>query len=186
MRNDQIFVLMLVVLLPMSGCFDGGGVGEAEGAQDSSDSDSENSENPYLSTFYSTIIPVNLHCSYHNICVWEHAMTINTSSTEAVEIISYSSTTTGSYYEPYDNSTRVKITTGAPYAVSSCNSGQTWNNSLQLSENSLLNAYLPTVGDTCQHDIFIQDVHTGNSQSDVNISEIQFSLTWTVHSVSLV
>ena len=35
MRNDQIFVLMLVILLPMSGCFDGGGVGEAEGAQDS-------------------------------------------------------------------------------------------------------------------------------------------------------
>ena len=35
MRNDQIFVLLLVVLLPMSGCFDGGGVGEAEGAQDS-------------------------------------------------------------------------------------------------------------------------------------------------------
>ena len=34
MRNDQIFVLLLVVLLPMSGCFDGGGVGEAEGAQD--------------------------------------------------------------------------------------------------------------------------------------------------------
>ena len=33
MRNDQIFVLLLVVLLPMSGCFDGGtaGVGEAEG-----------------------------------------------------------------------------------------------------------------------------------------------------------
>ena len=35
MRNDQIFVLMLVILLPMSGCFDGSGVGEAEGAQDS-------------------------------------------------------------------------------------------------------------------------------------------------------
>ena len=36
MRNDQIFVLLLVILLPMSGCFDGGtaGVGEAEGAQD--------------------------------------------------------------------------------------------------------------------------------------------------------
>jgi hypothetical protein len=33
MRNDQIFVLLLVVLLPMSGCFDGGGVGEAEGAK---------------------------------------------------------------------------------------------------------------------------------------------------------
>ena len=41
MRNDQIFVLLLVVLLPMSGCFDGGtaGVGEAEGAQDSDSED---------------------------------------------------------------------------------------------------------------------------------------------------
>ena len=35
MRNDQIFVLLLVVLLPLSGCFDGGSVGEAEGAEDS-------------------------------------------------------------------------------------------------------------------------------------------------------
>ena len=39
MRNDQIFVLLLVVLLPMSGCFDGGGIGEAEGAQDSDSTD---------------------------------------------------------------------------------------------------------------------------------------------------
>ena len=37
MRKDQIFVLLLIFLLPMTGCFDGGttGVGEAEGAQDS-------------------------------------------------------------------------------------------------------------------------------------------------------
>ena len=35
MRNDQIFVLMLVILLPMSGCFDGA-VGDAEGTDDSS------------------------------------------------------------------------------------------------------------------------------------------------------
>jgi hypothetical protein len=34
MRNDQIFVLMLVVLLPMSGCFDGA-VGDAEGTDES-------------------------------------------------------------------------------------------------------------------------------------------------------
>ena len=41
MRNDQIFVLLLVVLLPMSGCFGGGtaGVGEAEGAQDTGGED---------------------------------------------------------------------------------------------------------------------------------------------------
>ena len=34
MRNDQIFVLMLVILLPMSGCFNGA-VGEAEAEEDS-------------------------------------------------------------------------------------------------------------------------------------------------------
>jgi hypothetical protein len=33
MRNDQIFVLLLVILLPMSGCFDGT-VGDAEGTDD--------------------------------------------------------------------------------------------------------------------------------------------------------
>ena len=33
MRNDQIFVLLLVVLLPMSGCFDGA-VGDAEATDD--------------------------------------------------------------------------------------------------------------------------------------------------------
>jgi hypothetical protein len=47
MRNDQIFVLLLVVLLPMSGCFDGGGVGEAEGAQDSTDSSGATVVNHY-------------------------------------------------------------------------------------------------------------------------------------------
>ena len=50
MRNDQIFVLLLVVLLPMSGCFDGGtaGVGEAEGAQDSG----EASETTVVNNYY--------------------------------------------------------------------------------------------------------------------------------------
>ena len=47
MRNDQIFVLLLVVLLPMSGCFDGGGVGEAEGAQDSTDTSGTTVVNHY-------------------------------------------------------------------------------------------------------------------------------------------
>ena len=35
MKTDRIFVLLLVVLLPMSGCFDDA-VGDAEGADDSS------------------------------------------------------------------------------------------------------------------------------------------------------
>jgi hypothetical protein len=39
MRKDQIFVLLLVVLLPMSGCFDGS-VGDAEGTDNSGDNNS--------------------------------------------------------------------------------------------------------------------------------------------------
>jgi hypothetical protein len=36
MRNDQIFVLLLVIILPMSGCFDGA-VGDAEADDDSNE-----------------------------------------------------------------------------------------------------------------------------------------------------
>ena len=44
MRNDQIFVLLLVILLPMTGCFDGA-VGDAEGTDDASENDaSENGD----------------------------------------------------------------------------------------------------------------------------------------------
>ena len=46
MRNDQIFVLLLVILLPLSGCFSGG-VGEAQGSQDDADSQIENNEVVY-------------------------------------------------------------------------------------------------------------------------------------------
>ncbi|MBT7244708.1 MAG: hypothetical protein HN874_04590, partial [Euryarchaeota archaeon] len=35
MRNDQIFVLLLVVLLPMSGCMESA-VGEVEGTEETS------------------------------------------------------------------------------------------------------------------------------------------------------
>ena len=58
MRNDQIFVLLLVILLPMSGCFDGA-VGDAEGTDDATDggSDTGDSTNPESSqsrTWYSS------------------------------------------------------------------------------------------------------------------------------------
>ena len=40
MRNDQIFVLLLVILLPMSGCFDGA-VGDAEAEEGTSETTQE-------------------------------------------------------------------------------------------------------------------------------------------------
>jgi len=39
MRKDQIFVLLLIVLLPLSGCMEGA-IGVAEGAEDENDSES--------------------------------------------------------------------------------------------------------------------------------------------------
>ena len=130
----------------MSGCFDDT-VGDAE-AQDSTESESGNSgtsvsTTPSLKTYFTTISPTNLDCSDEDVCVWEYAMTINTTSTEAIEVMSYSSTIEGSYYEEYDGSTRTRTTTGYAYAVSTCNSGHSWNNSLQLADN-LVNAFLPT------------------------------------------
>jgi len=58
MRNDQIFVLLLVILLPMSGCFDGA-VGDAEGTDDATDGgsdtgDSTMSESSQSRTWYSS------------------------------------------------------------------------------------------------------------------------------------
>ena len=49
MRNDQIFVLMLVILLPMSGCFDDA-VGDAEGAEDTTDGTTTIINNYYNNT----------------------------------------------------------------------------------------------------------------------------------------
>ena len=54
MRNDQIFVLLLVILLPMSGCFDGA-VGDAEGTDDASEnSDTSGGEGTSTGTASST------------------------------------------------------------------------------------------------------------------------------------
>ena len=64
MRNDQIFVLLLVVLLPMSGCFDGA-VGDAEGTDDASSGTTvinnyyNNSTNSQERIWYSTGDAVN-------------------------------------------------------------------------------------------------------------------------------
>ena len=50
MRKDQIFVLLLVVLLPLTGCFDGGGIGDAD-AQETDETD----QSTAIETDYYTI-----------------------------------------------------------------------------------------------------------------------------------
>jgi len=47
MKTDRVFVLLLVVLLPLSGCFDGSTTGDAEGADAADDAPSTTIVNNY-------------------------------------------------------------------------------------------------------------------------------------------
>ena len=83
MRNDQIFVLLLVILLPMSGCFDGA-VGDAEGTDDTSSGTTV--INNYYNNSTSLQEPVLQHIyseSNDNIVA-----TISITSNQALEIVS--------------------------------------------------------------------------------------------------
>ena len=75
MRNDQIFVLMLVILLPMSGCFDGA-VGDAEGADDTSDDQAVNGNISINPTVMTVHIPEGQ----------THSVTLNGSTLQVLDI----------------------------------------------------------------------------------------------------
>ena len=79
MRNDQIFVLLLVVLLPMSGCF-GGAVGDAEGA--------ENESSTIVNNYYNntTLVQPETTPLYHQFS--NGTIVITTNPNEVVEVIS--------------------------------------------------------------------------------------------------
>ena len=85
MRNDQIFVLLLVVLLPMSGCFDGGGVGEAD-AQDSTEEDTTVVNYYYNNTTNNVQNEPTLHHLSTN-STSNTAFTVTVSENEALEIV---------------------------------------------------------------------------------------------------
>ena len=89
MRNDQIFVLLLVILLPMSGCFDGGGVGDAD-AQDATGENGATVINNYYNNTSRVIDnSPRLQHMYVNATT-DIAYTITISESEALEIVSQS------------------------------------------------------------------------------------------------
>jgi len=75
MRKDQIFVLLLVILLPMSGCFDGA-VGDAEGADDTSDDQAVNGNISINPTVMTVHIPEGQ----------THSVTLNGSTLQVLDI----------------------------------------------------------------------------------------------------
>ena len=110
MRNDQIFVLMLVILLPMSGCFDGA-VGDAEGADDESETTVINNyyNNTTVEHIYQNITQITEPTTYYmhgnfsytadanqygnwqnksQHSEWFDVFTINQSSNQIVSILS--------------------------------------------------------------------------------------------------
>jgi len=177
MNTDRVFVLLLVVLLPLSGCFDGGSVGDAD-ADDgiSEDSTNDHSENE-LFTSFATITPVNEQCYSDLICIWEYVFSINTTISQALQIVSLSTQVDWTYFESYDNSTRNMTSYGQLNVISTCDSGQVWNRSVA--------GYIPTVGDECQHDFFIGDVIENEDSSNV-ITKAQISLTWRIDEVTVI
>ncbi len=52
MKTDRVFVLLLVVLLPLSGCFGGGSVGDADAADDG------NEDNTVINNYYNNTTTV--------------------------------------------------------------------------------------------------------------------------------
>jgi hypothetical protein len=177
MNTDRVFVLLLVVLLPLSGCFDGGSVGDADADDGTSeDNTGEHNENE-LFTSFATIIPVNEQCYNDNICIWEYVLSINTTISQALQIVSSSTQVDGNYFESEDDSTRNRTSYGQLNVISNCDSGQVWNRSAA--------GYIPTVGDECQHDFFIYDVHSNEDSSSV-ITKAQISLTWRIDEVTVI
>ena len=104
MRSDQVFVLLLIILIPMTGCFDNS-VGDAEGAQDDPADDNTSPGLPDVTTdsggsgtdqtssqeriWYSTgeTIPTT----------WHDGMTVNYNGERCLEYGSLYNSSTGEY-----------------------------------------------------------------------------------------
>jgi len=86
MRKDQIFVLLLVILLPLSGCFDGA-VGEAE-ADDSENNSNHDSDLMYsISQMADENTTTGCQSDGMDSCYLMYQFTTN--ATELVEVVNF-------------------------------------------------------------------------------------------------
>ena len=135
MKTDRIFVLLLVVMLPMSGCFDDA-VGDAEGADDESSTTVINNYNN--TTIIQSSSPTyhylthSLELNFSQDSGWREIINFNTTSESIVEIISSSAVhLSGNYW--YDADLQVVSNcNGVPYDTY-LNQGETSVNPTQLS-----------------------------------------------------
>tara|TARA_B100001564_G_C20400689_1_gene561050 strand:- start:225 stop:704 length:480 start_codon:yes stop_codon:yes gene_type:complete len=81
MKTDRIFVLMLVILLPMSGCFDNS-VGDAEGQVEPGDSNSGQSPQSETTTVIPTVMTVHIEEGQ------THTVTLNGTTLQLMDVYS--------------------------------------------------------------------------------------------------
>ncbi len=184
MRNDQIFVLLLVVLLPMSGCFGAGGIGEAEGAEDSTTNTTVVNNFYNNTTVIESTTPLNHQFSNGTIV-------IITSPNEVVEVISLDAVRpSGSFNPGWSGSYYSESWTSQWDALVNINCTMINDNAtIDLGDSGLnyggfaTSDTLPSDGGVCIYTI--QNQWDYSAQSEANIWPLNgmISMTYQIHSV---
>ena len=163
MRNDQIFVLLLVILLPLSGCFDNA-VGEAEADDDRDDSTHADESREMFSV--GGMINDNTTGEDRYNYGYDHVFQMHSFTTAPGEAVRL-------------HLLRLAGNNGQATLTTDCGDGMLW--SISNVKWSVDEAWIPGSDQTCTHtfEIFI----TGNF--DVNSDTVYYSGIYSIHEVTV-
>ena len=164
MRKDQIFVLMLVILLPLTGCFNDI-VGDTIAEGDVTDSTSNNESNEMFSVSGMVDENTPTGCDEGGTDYCYLAYTFTTNSSEFVELISFY---VGGAWDSYGIST-------------DCGNGFTGHTSGQSIFDYNTN-FLPFSDLDCEHTVRISFTY---SNGEPRTPEPYFSLVYQIHEVTV-
>lgn len=163
MRNDQLFVLLLVILLPLSGCFDNA-VGEAEADDDRDDSTHADESREMFSV--GGMIDDNTTGEDRNNYGYNHVFQMHSFTTAPGEAVRL-------------HLMRLAGNGGQAVLTTDCGDGMLW--SISNVKWSIDEAWIPGSDQTCTHtfEIFI----SGNF--DRNSDTVYYSGIYSIHEVTV-
>jgi hypothetical protein len=163
MRNDQIFVLLLVILLPLSGCFDNA-VGEAEADDDRDDSTHADESREMFSV--GGMIDDNTTGEDRSNYGYDHVFQMHSFTTAPGEAVIL-------------HLMRLAGNGGQAVLTTDCGDGMLW--SISNVKWSIDEAWIPGSDQTCTHtfEIFI----SGNF--DRNSDTVYYSGIYSIHEVTV-
>ena len=163
MRNDQIFVLLLVILLPLSGCFDNA-VGEAEADDDRDDSTHADESREMFSV--GGMIDDNTTGEDRYNYGYDHVFQMHSFTTAPGEAVIL-------------HLMRLAGNGGQAVLTTDCGDGMLW--SISNVKWSIDEAWIPGSDQTCTHtfEIFI----SGNF--DRNSDTVYYSGIYSIHEVTV-